>query len=367
MKVVFPYPQPYGLFPDIYEYVEHLRKFEVDTHYIGWRPEEPRFPFLQQLVFKIKETNPDIVHVFYFRGSGLLPLLVHDKGTKWILDVRTIHVENKQLQPESRWRLKTRITWMESLFYDHISALTPTIRKLLQPNFRPITLVPLGASAQLKEGITPAERVRRRKELGIPLDGGVFLYAGSLSPSRQIDYLIRSFAKLYYEEGFRDAFFLIVGGVRAASAEKEKEIMGNLKKLCSDLGITHRVVFTGWITYPEVLSFYPVADIGIAYLPKNTPYEFQPPTKLIEYMMAGLLPLGNDVPSIKELIEEGQSGILCGHTIEELTKGMKRSLMVLSQTDIATIMRQKAREKVKDRDWNTIVNKYVLPVYRDLL
>jgi len=367
IKVIFPYPQPYGVFPDIYEYVEHLRRFGVDVHYIGWRPRGSRWEFLQQLATKIREANPDLVHVFYFRGCGFLPLLVRKSNIKWIIDVRTIHVENKRLEPERHVWLKTRVTWLESQVFDHILVLTPTIKRYLEPSLRPITLVPLGASAErLRVGATASERQRRREELGLPLESKIILYSGSLSPSRRIDHIISAFAKLV-ERGFNDAFLLVIGGVRAADSETEKSIIMGLRKLCSELGVHDRVWFTGWLPYTEALELYKVADIGVAYIPKGTPYEFQPPTKLIEYMMAGLLAVGNNVPGISEYIEHERSGILCGNTVDELAQGMEKALQLMERPEILDTIKQEAYRKVEKYDWGSIVRDYVLPVYRQVL
>ncbi len=368
VKVAFPYPQPYGVFPDIYEYVENLRGLGVDASYIGWRPTGPRLQFLKQLAAKIEEANPDIVHVFHFRGAGLLPLLVRKRKMRWILDVRTIHVENKRLQPERHVWLKTRITWVESQLYDQIFVVTPTIRKYMQPSVRPITGVPLGASAaRLRGGVTPGERQRLKEILGLPMDSRVLLYSGSLSPSRRVDHLIRAFA-IVVKSGFPNTFFLIVGGVPAADSSTEKRVLMDLKNLCAELGVPDRVCFTGWLPYIEALRLYRVADVGVVFLPKGTPYELQPPTKLIEYMMAGLLAVGNDVPGVSQYIEDGRTGILCGNSVEELASGMKRALQIIvEQPEMLDKMKHEAYCKVKRFDWSNIVKDHVLPIYLQLL
>jgi len=323
--------------------------------------------FLTQLAAKLEEANPDIVHVFHFRWAGLLPLLVRKRKAKWILDVRTIHVENKRLQPERHVLFKTRLTWMESQLYDHIFALTPTIKKYLEPSIRPISLVPLGASAsRLRKRVTPEERQRRRNELGLSEEAKVLLYSGSLSPSRRVDLLIRAFAEVV-KNGFSNTFLLIVGGVRSTDSDKEIPIITDLKNLCIELGIRDRVHFTGWLPYTQALELYHLADVGVVFLPKGTPYELQPPTKLIEYMMAGLLAVGNDVFAISQYIEDGNTGVLCGNSLDELANGMARALQITEHPEWLEKIKRTAYAQVQEFDWGNIVKNYVLPTYLQVL
>ena len=366
LRVVFPYPQPYGAFPDIYEYVENLRKKGVDALYIGWKPKESRLQFLHKIASEIKNTKPDIVHVFHFRGAGVLPLLVRDNKIRWIIDVRTIHVENSRLEPERHPWLKTRITWLDAQIYEHIFVLTPTIKKYLLPSLRPITMVPLGASAKLLEtGLKSKKRTEVRSALGIPGNAKVLLYSGALSPSRRIDYVIKAFAKL--REHRENVHLLFIGGIRSVGADKERVIIKSYTNLCEQLCVQEYVHFTGWQPYQEALKLYVATDIGIVYLPPDTPFSLQPPTKLIEYMMAGLLSVGNDVPGITEFIEDCKTGILCGNTVDDLAYGMKRALQLLDVPDILENIKRNALEKVRNRDWSYIVEDFVLPTYRKVL
>ena len=366
MKVLFPYPNIYGTFPDIFEYVENLRAMGIDAGYIGWKYTGSRIEFLRQLASRIKEAEPDIVHVFHFRSSGLLPLLVRDGKIKWIIDVRTVHVENRRLEPEKYPWLKTRITWLETQTYNHIFALTPTIKKWLQPSIRPISLVPLGADVhKLRDLANVNSRMELRTKLGIPQDAKVFLYSGSLSPSRQVDKVIRAFAKLV-ANGFI-SYFVFIGGVRSVDEQRECIILKSYADLCERLGIGEYVRFTGWMPYDEAVKYYSIGDVGVVYLPPKTVYTTQPPTKLIEYMAAGLLAVGNNVPGVTEFIRDQETGILCENSVEELTEGMRRALQVLNDPQSLQRIKQTAWESVRDRDWKYIVQNYVMPVYMRLL
>jgi len=362
IKVVFPYPAPYGHVPDIYEYVENLRGLGVEAHYLGWKPQESRFQFLKKLAIEIEKINPNIVHVFHFRSCGLLPVLLTRRKMKWILDVRTVHVENKNLQPERLVGLKTRLTWIESLFYDRVLVLTPVIKSYMQPNIHPISIIPLGGSGKLKELMTDENKKRIRDSLRIPMSSKVILYSGSHSPSRKIDELLKAFAGL---SNLRETYLLMVGGIRSVDFNREQLIFKKYIELCQHLNIQDRVIFLGHKPYSEALVYYSAADIGVAYLPQNTPYILQPPTKLIEFMMAGLLAVGNDIPSIREFIRDGETGILCGNGVEGLRDGLERALSMLRDKEILFSIRERAYAEVECRTWDKIVKNYILPVYSE--
>jgi glycosyltransferase involved in cell wall biosynthesis len=366
MLVVFVHSSPLGSFPDILEYMEALQEEGVDVSYVQCISKSSKLEGIRAAATKIKALKPDIVHVFHFRGSGLLPLLVREQDVKWIIDIRTVQVENRHLEPEKYVWLKSRITWLEAQFFHHIFALTPSIETHLRPSIRPINIVPLGASEKRLKNIKDKNRDKIRSQLSIPLNAKVFLYSGSLSPSRRIEHIIYAFAKLC-EVGTKDVFLLFIGGIRAASGETEKRVMNHYHEVCRKLGIEHQVLFTGWLPYLEAINLYAAADIGIAYLPEGTPYRYQPPTKLIEYMMAGILPIGNKVPSIMEFISDGLTGILHGNTVEGMAQGMRQALEVLEAPEMLRHIVQQAYEKVKNRDWSKIVKNHVLPVYRELL
>ena len=364
IKVVFPYPQPYGTFPDIYEYVEALRKRGIEAHYLGWRPKESRLQFLKKLAREIRKIDPDIVHVFHFRGSGLLSILLSGQRMKWILDVRTVHVENRNLQPERLVSLKTRLTWVESWFYDRILVLTPYIEKYMLPNVHPINIVPLGARGNIRDFMTDHDRERIRNALSIPMSSRIILYSGSLSPSRKIDHLLKAFARL---SDHKETYLLMLGGIRSVDANQEQIILEEYKQLCQHLGIQDHVIFCGYKPYVEALQYASAADIGLAYMPEHTPHMLQPPTKLIEYMMAGLLAVGNDVPGVREFIQDEQTGILFSSGVEGLACGLGRALSALKDNELLSLIKKRAYSKVEWRSWDKIVENYVLPVYRELV
>ena len=113
---------------------------------------------------------------------------------------------------------------------------------------------------------------------------------------------------------------------------------------------------------------YRISDIGISYMPGGTPHQYQPPTKLIEYMMSGLVPVSNRIPAIDGLVEDNVTGILFGESEEEMAIGLRRSLDLLSpeQQDSYLRLTSNARAAVRNRDWQHIVDAHLLRLYEKL-
>jgi glycosyltransferase involved in cell wall biosynthesis len=111
-----------------------------------------------------------------------------------------------------------------------------------------------------------------------------------------------------------------------------------------------------------------MADIGVSYMPLGTPHQYQPPTKLIEYMMAGLVAVSNKVPAIAELVEDNVNGILFGETEEEIASGLQRSLDLLNPNnqDSYSLLTENSQAAVRNRDWQQIVDRRLIPQYKRL-
>ncbi|MEM7114010.1 MAG: glycosyltransferase family 4 protein [Chloroflexota bacterium] len=383
MRILFPYPQAFGYFPDIFEYVTQLKALGIEAFYVGLKSasvceEMPphAIHLCQQTVSKtqfikfvhqqIAEVKPDIVHVFHFRGCGVLPVASRKWAKKWLIDVRTIHVETQDFRVKSDFWLRDRLTWLETQSYNQILALTKTIEGNLKPTVRPVDTLPLGASlSRLNSANKSQLRCEIRQELNIPSSAPVLIYAGSLSPSRQISKLIKAFSRVLSR--YPNARLLMVGGSIGYVAETDP-LVQSLFKLGLAEGLASHLIFTGRVPYVEIPAYLAAADIGISYMPLGTPHQFQPPTKLIEYMMAELVVVSNEIPAIEDLITDDVNGILFGESEEEIVRGFSRALTLLNSENQDAYSRviAEAKQSVIFRDWRNIVENKLIPIYERL-
>ncbi len=101
----------------------------------------------------------------------------------------------------------------------------------------------------------PSEKLR---ELGITGNGRTVVYVGGFSPHKNLDALVEVFAKLVSHPTFSDVNLVMVG-------EYKKEVFHScyalLKQLISNLGISSRVVFTGYLSDEELVVLLNLASV----------------------------------------------------------------------------------------------------------
>ncbi|MBO9542812.1 glycosyltransferase family 4 protein [bacterium] len=381
MKILFVFINEFGQFSDIFEYATLLSEQGYQVAYLGlsnvWGIQEasfasielhhlPRQDFpglltrLHAMAKAIDDIGADIVHVFHFRGCGLLPLLSRHRSTRWILDVRTLHVENKKHRSSSLSVLKERITWLEAQTYDKVVALTEKIASTLRPSFRDVTIIPLGASVQR---LNPPNREQIRSSIrqkwGLSDSDNVILYAGSISPSRRLPVLLEAFELLTRTHD--DVRLIVVG------AHENTAFLENLKAQAERLGILDRIVFTGRVPYNEVFPYYCAADIGVSMVPTATRHRYQPPTKLIEYLAcANLIPVATCTPASLDYVQDGVNGFVCLDSVEDVHNALGRAISAYGEPASFASIREHADRVAACNDWAVIVSQYLIPLYRTL-
>ena len=133
-------------------------------------------------------------------------------------------------------------------------------------------------------------RADTRSELGIPADATVMVNVGRFSVAKAQDMTIRAFAELAES---RDGLFLVLVG---EGPEKE-----NCAALCRRLGVEDRVVFAGY--QPDIVPFYAAADINVL-----TSMVEGLPRVVVEASLSKVPTACFDVPGVKEVITDGESG-----------------------------------------------------------
>ena len=380
---LFLYPQPYGFHAPSYAYVENLRSLGIDMHYGGRDVQPPadaptEFPsyvhhlrghaggraFAKYAAELVDTLKPDFVHVVHYRGAGLLRLYskARHKMT-WVIEVRTVHVENKNQEPTRRLSFKDRITWLETLSYDVVIANTETIKRRMSPSRRPINVIPTGASwDHFNRPDVRSQREQIRQQLQIPEDAAVIVYAGTLSQSRNLDRMIKALAGAVSTHP--NTHLLIVGGSANVLPEHDPGSQ-KLRSQVTELGLEKQVHFVGRIPFVEVPSYYAAADIGISYVPPDTAYETQWPTKLIEIMMAGLIPVTNITIGARAVYQHDDAVIACGGEVDDLTTAIRQAIDLLSP-EAEPLRKQliaNARTRAKQLDWKEIIRGHLLPIY----
>jgi glycosyltransferase involved in cell wall biosynthesis len=156
-----------------------------------------------------------------------------------------------------------------------------------------LTAVPMGIKAHQVALAVSGRNV-------IPPGEQCFLYLGSLSRSRYIDFLLRVLAKVRAE--IPQARLYLVG--KADDPADEEFLIAEAKRL----NVLSAVVFVGQLPRDEALRYVQDADVCVSPLYPTPVFNVASPTKLVEYMAMGKAVVANTQPDQKFLIDESGGG-----------------------------------------------------------
>lgn len=157
----------------------------------------------------------------------------------------------------------------------------------------PISIVPSGICLnQHRARIPEADRMKKRRSLGIPDDQQVILNLGRLGVEKNLEELLKLFKQeLALNEKLA---FLIVGDGPARAG---------LEKIVAELAISDHVIFTGMVDPSEVQDYYQLGDVFVSASTSETQG-----LTYIEAAANGLPLLCRKDPCLQGVIQEGVNG-----------------------------------------------------------
>ncbi len=166
----------------------------------------------------------------------------------------------------------------------------------------------------------------------------------------------------YYAYEGLDLLIAALPGILAKAPDVRLLLVGggpqeaNLKAQAAALGLADKVVFVGRVPHSEVSKYYDLVDL-LAY-PRHAMRltELVTPLKPLEAMAQGHLLIASDVGGHKELIEDGQTGVL--FRAGDIADLAAKAVATLDQPEKAVAMRANGRRFVEqERNWpNSIAN-----------
>lgn len=127
----------------------------------------------------------------------------------------------------------------------------------------------------------------------------IYGYVGSLRPLEGVDTLVRVVARLVADG--HDAALLVVGDGTSRPA---------LEALAADLGLGERARFAGRLERAEAFEAYRRLDVFVVSRPDRRVTRLVPPIKPLEAMLRGLPLVVSDLPALRELVRDGETGLL---------------------------------------------------------
>jgi glycosyltransferase involved in cell wall biosynthesis len=178
--------------------------------------------------------------------------------------------------------------------------------KATKVHFPPLDLGHFGAQGR--------DRVLRRS-LGFNDDDRVLVYMGSFFYFSGLSEALNELAEV--SKSSPNLKFLLVGG-----GEQDAE----LKEQVERLGISEKVVFTGFISYEELPRYLKVADVAVNTLEPTLVADVAFPNKVLQYMAASLPVVSTRLHGLEQTFG-GNSGI----TWATDSRGVVRAASKLSQ------------------------------------
>jgi len=172
------------------------------------------------------------------------------------------------------------------------------------------------------------------------------IYVGGISKHRGILELIEAWRLLKGRVG-SDVTLHVVGKI-----SEDLRVASTIQRY----GLDDMVSFLGPVQHREVYSLLAKSDVGVAILHPIPNYLESLPTKLYEYMAAGLPVIASNFPLWKEIVE----GNGCGLTVDPLDpEEIARAIeYLLAYPEEAQRMGENGRRAVKDRyNWESEAKK----------
>jgi glycosyltransferase involved in cell wall biosynthesis len=134
------------------------------------------------------------------------------------------------------------------------------------------------------------------------------------------------------------------------------EARGYLERLAADLGIADRVVFTGYLPWPETIEQISRAAVGIVSVLADGYGEILLPTKLLEYAAFDVPAVCARLPAIQDYFPDDSISYFSPGDPEQLAARLDR---LLRSPSVAASQARRAAEIAKQLEWSHMRDAYI--------
>jgi glycosyltransferase involved in cell wall biosynthesis len=167
------------------------------------------------------------------------------------------------------------------------------------------------------------------------------VYAGQLYRWKGVDTLLEAMAEL------TEARLIVLGG---RGRPDDPDLLARRER-ARDLGIADRVDFRGFVPHAEVRAAIAGASVAVLPLPDNLMARFfTSPLKLFDYMAAGAPIVASDLPTVREVLGDGDNALLVPPEDPAALAAAIRRLLV--NPGLADRLRRTAFEQVRSYTWD---------------
>ena len=315
----------------------------------------------QRLQAVAERVAPDVLHAHSPVLNAIPALRVGRKlGIPVVYEVRAFWEDaavdhGTTVEGSMRYRLTRRLETMALRNAAHVFTICGGLRRDIVErgiHASKVSVIPNAVDIEAFEpGRAPDPALRAQLNLhGCTVVG----FVGSFYAYEGLDLLVEALPTLLLTRP--DLRLLLVGGGPQEAA---------LKQLAARLGVADQVIFTGRVAHSEVARYYDLIDV-LAYPRRSMRLtELVTPLKPLEAMAQGRLLVASDVGGHRELIRDGETGVLFrAGSAASLVDAL---LQMLAHEERWPRMRAAGRAFVEaERNWRSSVAGYA-PVYAQVV
>lgn len=309
-------------------------------------------PFSPAIARTILTLKLDIVHSQSPFFLGLLARRVAKRlGIPHISTNHTLYTEYAHYLPMPTVDITRRllIRWMQRFYNscDHVIAPSELTRRFLTECYQvksPITVVPTGIP---EPPFVLARPVAVKQELGLPPDARILLYVGRLAPEKNLDLLLRAFARIAAQTN--DTYLTLAGSGKSLAGLESRAIA---------LGIHRRIRFTGFLSRTKLDPLYLASELFL--FPSKTETQG---LAVGEALAAGLPAVVVNAGGAPESVRDTIDGFLVADDPDAMAEGAMR---ILSEPTLRFRMAEEARLGAALRTPEKIGGR-VIAVYQSLI
>ena len=292
----------------------------------------------------------DIIHSHYWLSGVAATRLACYWRVPHVIMFHTLAMLKQRANPTQQ-EPQLRIEMEQRLLHrvDRIIAATTDEREQLI-NYcgvaqKQIEVVPCGVDLEL---FVPYEQEWARRQLNLPLESQILLFAGRLDPFKGPDLLLRAAALMKNK-----AHVVIAGGKLAGDLELQK-----LQRLAQELQISQRVHFLGARVRTEMPLLYSAADITVV-----PSYHETFGLAAVEALACGTPIVATRAGGLMTVVDHGETGFLVTRRPEAFAERLDQ---LLSDPLLCATMSAQARPAVEQYDWRNVACR-INALYRELI
>ena len=221
-------------------------------------------------------------------------------------------------------------------------------------NLRRVSLVPIGSNIPTTEppNYRPSER---RAQLGVADDELLLCHFGFVNARKGCDTLIRALAKL------PNAKLLMIGGQTGASDPTNVAYHAQIKELIAELGLTDRVLWTGY-TSPEVVTAnFRAADLCVLPYREGASYQHGTLMAALAHAMPIVTTAGSSQqPASRTQLPNLQDAVNCLLVPPDDPHALAQAIQrAVTSPELRARISQGACELAQHFTWDKIVQQYL--------